>query len=58
MAVFRERDIMNKIKEANVRYCLELHVSFQDETYLYFLMEFVAGMNLLQLIEEYGRLPP
>ena len=58
MSVFRERDIMSKLKVAQARYCIELHVSFQDDVCLYFLMEFVAGMSLHQLLLSYKRLPP
>lgn len=49
-AVFRERDLMNRLKEAEARYVLHIHLSFQDDRYLYFLMEYVAGMTLQQMI--------
>lgn len=47
MAVFRERDLMDILKKANARYVLKIHLSFQDERYLYFLMEYITGMTLL-----------
>ena len=55
-SIFRERDLMNMLE--GCRYNVNLHASFQDEQYLYFLMEYCSRESLKNLIDFHGGLPP
>jgi len=46
-----ERDIL---AEADSKWIVRLYFSFQDERHLYFIMEYVPGGDLMQLLINMG----
>lgn len=49
--VMAERDIL---AEANNEWIVQMHSSFQDEDYLYFILEYVPGGDLIDLLSQIG----
>jgi len=50
---YTERDALS---EASSRWCVELFATFQDERYVYMVMEFVQGGDLIGQLQRKGRL--
>ncbi|XP_063676250.1 serine/threonine-protein kinase LATS1-like isoform X2 [Bolinopsis microptera] len=49
-----ERDILS---EADNKWVVKLHFSFQDKGNLYFVMDYVPGGDMMSLLIKYGRFP-